>query len=143
MSEASAICNGPAARSRAALVVVAIVAFASPCCNSRTAGYPPLGKVTGVVTRGGQPLAGVTVLFQPVAGGRASVGVTDSTGRYTLRFTEVADGAMVGDHTVTLSVDPDESDARATLRVVKGLGKQFSFTVKPGKNTFAIETASD
>jgi len=143
MSGTSAIRNRSAVRSQAALVVVAIVAFASPCCNSRTAGYPPLGRVTGVVTRGGQPVAGVTVLFQPVAGGRASVGVTDSAGRYTLRFTEVADGAMVGDHTVTLSIDPDESDARATLRVVKGLGKQFSFTVKPGRNTFAIETASD
>jgi hypothetical protein len=143
MSGTSAIRNGPASRSRAALFAVAIVALASPCCNSRTAGYPPLGKVTGVVTRGGQPVAGVTVLFQPVAGGRASVGVTDSTGRYTLRYTEVADGAMVGDHTVTLSVDPDESDTRATLRRVEGLGKQFSFTVKPGRNTFAIETARD
>jgi hypothetical protein len=44
---------------------------------------------------------------------------------------------------VTLSVDPDESDTRATLRRVEGLGKQFSFTVKPGRNTFAIETARD
>jgi hypothetical protein len=85
----------------------------------------------------------VTVLFQPVAGGRASAGVTDSTGRYTLRYTEVADGAMVGDHVVTLSVDPDESNARATLRVVKGLGKQFSFTVQKGKQTFDIEIAGD
>jgi hypothetical protein len=125
------------------LFVFAIVAVASPCCNARTARYPPLGKVTGIVTRGGQPLAGVTVLFQPVAGGRASAGVTDSTGRYTLRYTEVADGAMVGDHVVTLSVDPDESNARATLRVVKGLGKQFSFTVQKGKQTFDIEIAGD
>jgi hypothetical protein len=143
MSERSAIRKGPAAGSRAAFVVIAIVAIASPCCNSRTAGYPPLGKVTGVVTQAKRPLAGVTVLFQPVAGGRASVGVTDSAGRYTLRFTEVADGAMVGDHTVTLSVDPDESDARATLRVVKGLGERFPFTVKPGWNTFDIDTAGD
>lgn len=143
MNGTSAIRNGPASRSRAALLIIATVAVVSLSCNARTAGYPPLGRVTGVVTRGGQPVAGVTVLFQPVAGGRASAGVTDSTGRYTLRFTEVADGAMVGDHTVTLSVDPDESDARATLRRVEGLGKQFSFTVKPGRNTFAIETASD
>jgi hypothetical protein len=143
MGGTAATRKGSAVGSRAALVVVAIVAVASPGCNSRTAGYPPLGKVTGVVTRAGQPLAGLTVLFQPIAGGRASVGVTDTAGRYTLRYTEVADGAMVGDHTVTLSVDPDESDARATLGVVKGLGKQFSFTVKPGWNTFGIEISGD
>jgi len=143
MNGTSAIRKGSAAGSRAMLFVFAIVAVASPCCNARTARYPPLGKVTGIVTRGGQPLAGVTVLFQPVAGGRASAGVTDSTGRYTLRYTEVADGAMVGDHVVTLSVDPDESNARATLRVVKGLGKQFSFTVQKGKQTFDIEIAGD
>jgi hypothetical protein len=143
MGGTAAIRKGSAAGSRAALFAVAIVAVASLCCNSRTAGYPPLGKVTGIVTRAGQPLAGVTVLFQPVAGGRASGGVTDSAGRYTLRHTEAADGAMVGDHTVTLSVDPDESDARATLRRVEGLGKQFSFTVKPGWNTFTIKIAGD
>jgi hypothetical protein len=142
MGGTAAIRKGSVAGSRAALVV-AIVAIASPCCNSRTAGYPPLGRVTGIVSRAGQPLAGLTVLFQPVAGGRASVAVTNSAGRYTLRFTEVADGAMVGDHTVTLSVDPDASDARATLRVVEGLGKQYSFTVKPGRNTFDIDTAGD
>lgn len=143
MNGPSAIRKGLATGSRAALLVIATVAVVSPSCNARTAGYPPLGRVTGLVTRAGQPLAGVTVLFQPVAGGRASVGLTDSTGRYMLRYTEVADGAMVGDHTVTLSVDPDESDARATLRVVRGLGKQFSFTVEPGKNTFDIEITGD
>jgi len=143
MSGTSVIGNRSAACSKAALFAVAIVAFASPCCNARTAGYPPLGRVTGVVTRGGQPVAGVTVLFQPVAGGRASAGVTDSRRRYTLCYTEVADGAMVGDPTVTLSVDPDESDTNATLRVAKGFDKQFSFTVKPGRNTFDIEIAGD
>lgn len=143
MSGTSAIRKGSAVGSRSRLFVVAVLAMASPCCNARTAGYPPLGKVTGIITGAGQPLPGVTVLFQPVAGGRASAGVTNATGRYTLRYTEVADGAMVGDHAVTLSVDPDESDARATLRVVKGLGKRFTFTVKPGRNTFDIEIAGD
>lgn len=120
-----------------------LLAMAAQGCSSRTAGYPPLGDVTGVLTNGGQPVAGVTVLFQPTAGGRASVGVTDAAGRYTLRYTEAADGAMVGDHTVTLSRDPDAADPSATTRTTKGLDKTFSFTVKPGRQTFDIEIAGN
>ena len=85
-------------------------------------------------------MSNITVLFQPVAGGRASTGITDAEGRYSLRYTEVADGAVVGDHTVSLSEPLDESDPQATLRKVrKGLAKQFSFAVRKGKQTFDID----
>jgi len=124
-------------------VVVLLVAVAATGCNSRAAGYPPLGDVTGLVTSGGQPLANVSVTFQPVAGGRSSVGMTDATGRYRLVYTDAAAGAMVGEHTVWLSEEPDESDPRATLRVRKGLDRKFSFTVAKGKNTFDIDIAAD
>lgn len=72
-------------------------------CSSRTAGYPPLGDVAGVVTLDSQPLANATVMFQPPKG-RASVGHTDAAGRYRLVFTSVAFGAAVGPHRV--SVEP-------------------------------------
>ena len=107
-------------------------------CNSRTAGYPPLGEVSGQVTSGGQPVPSVVVMFQPVAPGRASTGTTDASGRYTLQYTEVARGAMVGEHVVSLSEDVDDTDPKATLRSRKGLNKKFSFTVEPGKNMFDI-----
>jgi hypothetical protein len=133
-----------AASRRLAVFILAILAMVLPCCNSRMSRYPPLGQVTGVVSCGGQPLSNITVLFQPVAGGRASIGITDAEGRYSLRYTEVADGAMVGDHTVSLSEPLDESDPRATLRKVrKGLAKQFSFAVRKGKQTFDIDVPTD
>jgi hypothetical protein len=144
MNGLSMIRRGTACGFRTARIIVAmILVMAAQGCSSRTAGYPPLGDVTGVLTNGGQPVPSVTVLFQPTAGGRASVGVTDSAGRYTLRYTEAADGAVVGDHTVTLSQDPDESDPMATMRTTKGLDRKFSFTVKQGRQTFDIEIAGD
>ena len=141
MTGMSMIRRGPAAGIWAALLVVVILTVACQGCNSRSVGYPPLGKVTGVLTREGQPLEGMTVLFQPVAGGRASVGFTDSAGRYSLRYTEVADGAMVGDQTVMLVEEPDDTNPKATLRTTKGLDKRFSFTVQEGTQTFDIEIA--
>jgi len=129
--------------SRWAPVVFLLVAVVASGCNARTAGYPSLGEVSGLVTSGGQPLAKVSVTFQPVAGGRSSVGVTDATGRYTLVYTDAAAGAMVGEHTVSLTEELDESDPRATMRVRKGLDRKFSFTVAKGKNTFDIEIAGD
>lgn len=81
------------------LVCIGVVAG----CSSRTAGYPPLGEVSGVVTMGTTPLANATVMFQPPVG-RASIGDTDAEGRYRLVFTSAAFGAIVGPHHV--SVEP-------------------------------------
>lgn len=113
-------------------------------CNSRTADYPPLGEVTGQVTGSGQPMANIIVFFQPAAGGRASTGKTDATGRYTLQFTDAARGAVVGEHAVSLSESfMDNTNPNASLQSKKGLKKRFSCTVKPGTNTFDIEVPGD
>lgn len=139
-----AVSTNVAASRRLVACSLAILAMFSPCCNARTSRYPPLGQVTGVVSCGGEPLPNIIVMFQPVAGGRASTGITDAEGRYSLRYTEVSDGAMVGDHTVTLSEPLDESDPRATMRTArKGLAKQFSFAVQKGKQALDIDVPTD
>ena len=113
-------------------------------CNSRTAKYPPLGEVTGKVASSDQPMANIVVFFQPTAGGRASTGTTDASGRYTLHYTDAARGAMVGEHVVSLSESfMNNTDPNASLQSPQGLKKKFSFTVKPGRNTFDIEIAGD
>jgi len=78
-------------------------------CGGKT---PAVAPVTGVVTRGGSPLAGATVVFstvEPVAGfGRlVATGRTGDDGRFTL-VTRIdsrrsASGGAVGDHRVTVS----------------------------------------
>ena len=63
---------------------------------------PPLGQVTGTVTLDGQPLVGAHVYFSPVAGGRSSEGVTDSSGSYSLEYTFDKLGALLGEHEVRI-----------------------------------------
>lgn len=83
-------------------LVASLVLFTSSGCGD---GTPPIGKVTGTVTREGKPLPGVTVNFLPEAG-RPSWGITDESGRYKLSWDADHDGAEVGRHKVTVAFDP-------------------------------------
>jgi hypothetical protein len=60
-----------------------------------------LAYVEGVVTYQGAPVAEAGVLFKPAQGPFAS-GATDEQGRFTLQ-TANEEGALIGDHTVTIS----------------------------------------
>ena len=115
--------------------------------------------VTGSVTRQGLAVAGMVVRFQPTGDsansrkqpGMGSFGVTDSSGRFQLQFSDDGlAGAAIGDHFVTVdhletggsSVDdrdagdisaPDSSIIPATW----SRGTQV-LTVVPGDNDFEI-----
>lgn len=65
---------------------------------------PELGSVSGVVTNGGQPLPKAIVNFSPAGPGRPSAGETDEQGRYSLLYIQDVDGAIVGDHVVTVEL---------------------------------------
>lgn len=82
----------------------------------------PTAAISGVVTLDGEALPNASVYFQPQRRsdnpivGPPSMGVTDESGRFTLRTTEGANGAVVGEHVVSIStletrmVDPQNSD---------------------------------
>jgi len=88
---------------------LALLVFAGGCGGKA----PPIAAVTGVVTRGGAPLAGATVVFstvEPVAdfGRVIATGRTGDDGRFTL-VTRIdsrrsAAGGPVGENRVTVSV---------------------------------------
>jgi len=63
---------------------------------------PQLAPVSGRVTLDGKPLETAEVAFLP-DNGRASHGLTDATGRFELRYTRDAMGALVGSHTVRIA----------------------------------------
>ena len=63
---------------------------------------PALEYVTGTVKKGGEPLASVSVTFHPVDGGVSSAGRTDSQGRFVLISQSGKEGAVAGEHKVTL-----------------------------------------
>ena len=64
---------------------------------------PAMVPVSGKVLYKGQPLEGATVAFIPVGSGRPSTGTTDSEGKFTLQAFEEGDGAVIGNHAVTVS----------------------------------------
>ena len=63
---------------------------------------PDTYKVSGKVTIGGQPASNVYVVFFPEEG-RQGVGTTDENGDYKLTTFNEGDGALPGEHTVTIS----------------------------------------
>ncbi|EAQ81423.1 hypothetical protein DSM3645_23566 [Blastopirellula marina DSM 3645] len=74
------------------------------CGDSNT---PPLGEVQGQVTFNDAPVDGCNVVFVPLEGGRSSSAVTDSDGRYVLKFNATSAGALVGEHKVQLTTGRD------------------------------------
>jgi len=136
--------TGEASRWLAALVILVGVAG---CGRSG----PAMLRVTGVVVTDDGPLADAEVMFIPT-GGRPASGRTDDGGRFTLSTFAPGDGAVLGEHVVTVSkevpadtkaegpyveytqvvpeayVRPQTSPLRAT--VAKDGPKDFSFRLE-------------
>ena len=96
-------------RDRLSLSIVCF-SIALACCGCGAKSYP-LAKVSGRVTKAGQPVSGATVLFQPMASsadggaGPGSFGLTDAEGRYELKtYNDKTEGAVVGRHRVTVNL---------------------------------------
>lgn len=107
-------------------------------CGPSAAKYPPLGKVTGIVTFEGRPLANVAVLFQPVAGNRSSEGITGTDGRFELTYVRTIRGAEVGEHEVTF--EPVLSDDGTFADVPRSITKKkLRVDVKKGANDLSLE----
>ena len=79
-------------------------------------GADGIAPVSGVVTLNGAPLPDALVRFQPQPTGSPSSAITDSSGRFTLKYTRDANGAQVGEHLVAISTyspgDPDAEPPR-------------------------------
>ena len=80
---------------RTALALGLVAALSAGCGRSETV------PVTGVVTLNGQPADEAEVIFMP-SKGRVASGVTDQEGRFTLSTNKSGDGAVPGDHVVTI-----------------------------------------
>lgn len=88
-----------------AIVLATLVAMlAAVGCGPSAGGS--LAKVSGVITVDKVPTAGLMVTFYPKGEGKTASGVTDAEGKYTLTTLEPNDGAIVGQHEVTVTVSP-------------------------------------
>lgn len=88
------------------LLFLTLLILTLPGCG----GDGKLAPVSGTVKLNGKPVAGVEVMFQPVAGesvndpGPAAVGLTDADGHYTAKVIgEDKSGATVGKNRVMFS----------------------------------------
>jgi hypothetical protein len=96
-------------------------------------------------------LEGATVEFTPVSG-RGSIGVTDSTGKYVLKYTNTVDGALIGEHTVRISTgvagsasnEGGSSPGGKPERIPPAYNSQSEVKadVKSGNNTFDYDIDS-
>jgi hypothetical protein len=99
---------------------------------------PPLGRVSGRVTVNGQPVEGITVMFQP-DNGRPSLGTTNADGYYELRYTADLRGAVVGNHTVRVFWSEDFAAGKTPIPPQYDAQSQLKFEVKRGSNKFDID----
>ena len=71
--------------------------------GGKVPGRPDLAPVSGVVTYKGQAVEGATITFQPQTEKMpAAFGKTDAQGRFQLQTFESNDGAVPGEHGVTV-----------------------------------------
>lgn len=122
-------------------------------CSDGPEDMPEVGDVEGVITMDGKPLVGVTVEFTPESG-RPSHSVTDSEGRYALKYIKNTMGAKVGHHDVRImwlengGEDPDAPplpQAGQRVKIPERYNKNTTLdsTVVAGHNEFDFDLDSD
>jgi hypothetical protein len=128
-------------------VLFVLLAVALACTGCGGSAYD-LAPVSGTVTLDGEPLAGATVLFIPIAevgsdAGPASNGTTDAAGKYTLTSAEAFEGAVVGKHQVMITTVSDEGGDSASDDVYSDAGNQEKLPARyNAATTLKIEVPS-
>lgn len=94
------------------VIAVFVVGTTSPSLSCQYGGSGPrVASTGGLVTWQGEPVVGALVTFVPDrekgTSGPMAVGTTDGQGRYTLKTSGTRQGAIIGDHRVTISLSSD------------------------------------
>lgn len=83
-------------------VIGVVVLLAASVLGCGSTGTAPTAPASGTLLFNGQPAQAARVIFTPKSGRPAS-GNTDDQGRFVLTTFESEDGAVPGEHTVTVS----------------------------------------
>lgn len=127
-----------APRAEALLLAVACVLILG--CG---ADGPAVAPVTGTVMYKNQPVEGAQVMFTP-AEGRPAEGTTDALGKFSLSTFATGDGAVLGEHRVTIvkMVKQDPNDPYSPTQNM--LPAQYaSATQSPMIQTVTADGVSD
>jgi hypothetical protein len=104
---------------------------------------PQIAPVHGQVKLDGQLLANGDVEFQPNDGTRGSTGRTDPEGRYSLMFRRGQAGAVVGPHTVHISVSNEVVKNPPPIAARFNTQSELQREVKPGDNEFDFDVTTE
>ena len=155
---------------RSFVLLLAMIPFCG--CNPRDPKQPATYKVTGKVTYQGNPLEGAEVIFMTEKSPRPGRGTTNKDGEFVLSTYGAGDGAMAGQHRVTVTKweipefakrnfkDSGEGDRERAKAIAEGLPTDpklltpskykapatsgLSFKVEPqGKNHFELPLVDD
>ena len=121
-------------------VSVALFGAALGCSGSDG---PKMARVSGIVTHDDKPVEGAIVIFNSPLAPRNAAGTTDAAGKFQLQTIEKLDGAVLGDHTVSI-VKPDPSlTAKSDVKTVEvtGASSGTGGDVPSGANAFKAKTA--
>lgn len=92
---------------------------------------PDLGRVRGVVTKGGDPLAGAQVMFEPMdVKASTATAITEEDGSYDLIYTEGVRGAVIGKNRVWVTLIGPDGKEQVPPRTRFGYGSTDAESVK-------------
>jgi hypothetical protein len=120
-------------------IVVAFLVLIAGCGKSG----PQIAPVHGRVTLYGQPLVNADVRFQPDEPVRPSIGRTDSDGHYELMFKRGQPGAIVGQHTVGISVSPEVVPHPPIIAARFSTQSELHREVNSGDNEFDFDVTTE
>jgi len=105
-----------------------------------TTELPPLGYVSGTVTKKGDPLDGAMVMFIPVdTKANASTAISDKEGYYELKYIEGVPGAVLGKNKVEVSLIGPNGREVVPAKTPYGQGSNETETVQEGSQVIDIK----
>jgi len=96
---------------RSLLAMLVLLTCGSVGCGGGASDKPELVPVKGTVQFKGTAVEGATVTFANANAPRSASGITDASGKFQLSMFDTNDGAVPGEHTVTISKVEAASDA--------------------------------
>jgi hypothetical protein len=102
-----------------------------------------VAPVSGRVTFDGQPLAAAELLFQPDGNQRPSRGRTDADGHYDLAYKRGEAGAIVGMHTVQISISREVNKNAPIIAARFNTQSELRREVKPGPNELDFDVTGE
>ena len=83
-------------------------------CSGAGADRPDTVPVSGTVVYKGKPVEGATVSFMAEGAPKPATGITDAEGKFQLSTFEFNDGAVVGEHVITVEKYEQGAEAAQT-----------------------------